>query len=56
MHYSLLDWLLLLLFDPEDGGNTFLRNVANIDQITRRHIPEDSHRCENVKSCKRRIA
>jgi hypothetical protein len=25
-----LDFLLDLLFDPEDGGSTFLRNIAKI--------------------------
>jgi hypothetical protein len=46
MKCSLID-LLLLLLDLEDGGNAFLRNVANIDQITQSHIPEENHRCEN---------
>jgi hypothetical protein len=38
-------------FDPEDGGDTFLRNV-------RSYIPEDgnihfhNYRCENLKSYK----
>jgi hypothetical protein len=39
---------------PEDGGDTFLRNVGSHKISTRRHIPEDgilhSHRRENLKS------
>jgi hypothetical protein len=38
---------------PEDGGDTFLRNVGS-HKITRHHIPQDgtlqSHRCEDLKS------
>jgi hypothetical protein len=41
-------------FYPEDGGDTFLRNVGS-PKFKRRNIPEDgillSHRCENLKSC-----
>jgi hypothetical protein len=41
-------------FDPEDGGDMFLRKSAATQQTTRRHIPEDdtfhNHRCENLKS------
>jgi hypothetical protein len=37
-------WLLDFLFDLEDGGNTFLRNVEKLYQTARRHIPEDSNR------------
>jgi hypothetical protein len=36
---SLLAWLL---FDPEDGGSTFLRNLANNYLTARRHISEHS--------------
>jgi hypothetical protein len=43
-----------LLFDPEDGGHMFLRNVRWLSTDTRRYIPEDrtlhNRRCENRKS------
>jgi hypothetical protein len=29
-----------LLYDPEDGGDTFLRKVGTTQRTTRRHIPE----------------
>jgi hypothetical protein len=32
--------LLDLFFEPEDGGNKFLRNVMKFHRSTRRHIPE----------------
>jgi hypothetical protein len=43
-----------LFFNPEDGGNIFLRKVGfDFAQTTRRYIPEDrtlhNHRCENLK-------
>jgi hypothetical protein len=34
--------LLGLLFDPEDGDNTFLRTVGELPQDFRHHIQEDS--------------
>jgi hypothetical protein len=41
-------------FDPEDGGDMFLRNVGSTQQTTQRHTPEDdtlhNHSCENLKS------
>jgi hypothetical protein len=33
--------LLRLLFDPEDGGETFFRNASELYQTTRRDNPED---------------
>jgi hypothetical protein len=43
-----------IFFDPEDGGDIFLRNVGATQQTTRRHITEDdtlhNHPCENLKS------
>jgi hypothetical protein len=52
-------FLFDLLFDPEDGGVMFLRNVADSQLTTRRYIPEDSillnHRCENHKSYIKKI-
>jgi hypothetical protein len=49
----LLDFLLGLLFDSEDGGDTFLRNVGDVYHTTRRYKPEDriprSHLYENLK-------
>jgi hypothetical protein len=49
--YALAGSLLGLLFVPEDGGNTLLRNVKCY-QTTRLHISEDStlhcHRRENL--------
>jgi hypothetical protein len=33
-------FLLDLHFDPEDRRDTFLQNVRDFHQITRRHIPE----------------
>jgi hypothetical protein len=44
-------WFLArLIFYPEDGGDTFLRNYNT--RTTRRYIPEDNilnYRCENLK-------
>jgi hypothetical protein len=34
--------LLVLLFDPEDGGSTFLRNVVELLLDYTCHIPDDS--------------
>jgi hypothetical protein len=46
-----------LFFEPEDGGDMFLRNVVDFRCTTRRYIPQDStlhnHRCENLRSCMR---
>jgi hypothetical protein len=43
-----------LHFDPEDGGDMFLRNISGLSRTTRRYIPEyrtlHDHRCENLKS------
>jgi hypothetical protein len=43
-----------LFFDPEDGGDMFLRNVGWLSTVYMRYIPEDStfhnHRCEYLKS------
>jgi hypothetical protein len=47
-------FLVGLFFDPEDGGDMFLRNVCYFQRITRRYIPEGiilhNHLCENLKS------
>jgi hypothetical protein len=44
-----------LLFDPEEGGDMFLRNVGYFQRTTWRYNPEDrtihSHLSENLKSC-----
>lgn len=41
------------MFNTEDGGRRFLRNVGYIYQTTRRHFPEDRniyfHRLENLR-------
>jgi hypothetical protein len=34
-------FLLDLFFEPEDGGDVFVRNVVHIQRTTRRFIPED---------------
>jgi hypothetical protein len=38
----LVCFLLGLLFEPEDGGSTLLRNISKIYQVTSRHILEES--------------
>jgi hypothetical protein len=38
--------LLILFFDPEDGGHVFLRNVGWMDYTALYH----NHRCEDLKS------
>jgi hypothetical protein len=52
--------LLGLFFDPEDGGDMFLRNKDWLSTTKRRYIPEDgtlhNHRCENLKSYKLIVA
>jgi hypothetical protein len=44
------------LFNPEEGGSTFLRNVGDLYRTIRRYIPGESTahslRCENLKSNK----
>jgi hypothetical protein len=42
--------LLELFFDPEDGGNMFLRNVDWLSPDYTTVYP--SHRCENLRSYK----
>jgi hypothetical protein len=43
-----------LFFDPEDGGDVFLRNVGWLSTDYTAYIPEDitlhDHRCENLRS------
>jgi hypothetical protein len=39
-HINILMEYFGLLFSPEDGGNKFLRNVANFCYPTRSHILE----------------
>jgi hypothetical protein len=34
-------FLLGLFFGLEDGGDVFLRNVADFQRATQRHIPEN---------------
>jgi hypothetical protein len=47
-------FLLDLFFDPEDGGDMFLRNVCCLSTDYTSYIPEDitlyTHRYENLKS------
>jgi hypothetical protein len=37
----LVGFLRGLLFEPEDGGDLFLRNVGLFSPDTRRYVPED---------------
>jgi hypothetical protein len=39
---NIKQYLLAALFDPEDGGNTFLQNVSKLYQTTVCHVQEDS--------------
>jgi hypothetical protein len=52
--FLLARWFAELFFDPEDGGDMFLRKSGTTQRTTRRHIPEEdtlqNHRCENLKS------
>jgi hypothetical protein len=47
-------FMLVSCFDPEDGGDMFLRKVGCIHGTSQRYIPEDrtlhNHHCENLKS------
>jgi hypothetical protein len=54
-NHLLARWFLArLVFDPEDGGDIFLRNVGSYIWTIRRYIPEDekvhNYRCESLKS------
>jgi hypothetical protein len=46
------DFLLVVLFDPKDGGNMFLNNVDTL-RTTRHYKPEEltvhTHHSENFK-------
>jgi hypothetical protein len=43
--------LLVLLFDTEDGGNIFLRNVGRLStDYTALYSRRHNHRCEKRKS------
>jgi hypothetical protein len=50
----LTGYLFGFLFDPENGGDRFLRNVRETYSITRRYISEynilHTHSCVNLKS------
>lgn len=49
--YMLHAGLLLGLFDPEDGGDTFLKNVSVLStDYMALYGTLDSHCCENFKS------
>jgi hypothetical protein len=45
----------ILLFDPKDGGDMFLRNVRRHSPNYTALYPKDrtlhNHRCEHLKSC-----
>jgi hypothetical protein len=47
-------YLVRLFFDPEDGGDMFLRKLVDFKRTKRRYNPEHNvfhnHRCENLKS------
>lgn len=47
--FSLFDDYLPCYFFPEEGGSKF-HEVYVSYQTTRYHVPEDSHRFENLKS------
>jgi hypothetical protein len=48
-HLPVADFLLGLLFDHEDGGDTFLRHLGGL--LPKLHgFTTDNHSCENLKS------